>query len=235
MDAAAESDRTRSDSCAWGRLRPITSSSFSKAMNCAMANFPTGNDEMRAQRSISSFIQMNNFGSRPARERDRRRPRVLPGNSGRPRRNKFGARTSVSVMPQNSLNQPKQSASRRPRERPAQNRFFHAGRLTNQHDLAENCAAGNGWRHHPRTAATLEQTRDVLIELALSARNRRASSGIRLSTEESEKIRLSTMLMMMQVTIGKVEARSCRARCGCRRANARATRCRRRSTERADQ
>jgi hypothetical protein len=61
-------------------------------------------------------------------------------------------------------------AAGRPGERLAQNRFSDAGRLTDEHHLAEDRSAGNRRREHSRAAPALEQTRDMLIQQLLSAR-----------------------------------------------------------------
>jgi hypothetical protein len=58
-------------------------------------------------------------------------------------------------------------APRGPRERFAQDRFFHSGRLTDEHHFAQDRSAGNGRRQHSRTAAALEQKRDMSVEQLL--------------------------------------------------------------------
>jgi hypothetical protein len=84
-------------------------------------------------------------------------------------------------------------------ERPLQNRFTWTGRLANQHDVAQNCAAGDGRRFHPRTAPASTQLRDVLRERELPARRRELFQNRR----KIDKSKLSRTLRMMQVTIGK--------------------------------
>ena len=59
-----------------------------------------------------------------------------------------------------------------PREGPAEDRLFHARRLTDQHDLAQHGAARNWRRQHARTAPALEQARDMLIQQLLPAGGR---------------------------------------------------------------
>ena len=90
----------------------------------------------------------------------------------------------------------KERAARRPGERSAEKRFFYAGRLTDDHYFAEDSSAGNRWRQHARTAPALQQARDMSIQEKLLARRRH-------QRRKNDKIRLSTMLMMRQVTIGK--------------------------------
>ena len=63
-----------------------------------------------------------------------------------------------------------ESAASGPGERLAQNRLSDAGRLTDEHHLAEDRSAGNRRRQHPRAAPALEQARDMLIQRLLSAR-----------------------------------------------------------------
>ena len=104
-------------------------------------------------------------------------------------------------MPQNSWNQPK-------RVRPAvqanglpSTGSFTPGRLTDEHHFAQDRSAGNRRRQHPRTAPALEQARDMLVEQLLFARS--ASHAATLITDGRTTDQVSTMLMMMQVTIGK--------------------------------
>lgn len=61
-------------------------------------------------------------------------------------------------------------AASRPGERFAEDWLFCSGRLTDEHDLAENRSAGNRWRQHPGTTPTLEQMRDMLIQQLRPAR-----------------------------------------------------------------
>jgi hypothetical protein len=58
-----------------------------------------------------------------------------------------------------------------PGEGPLQHRFFHAWRLTDEHDLAEHWPTGNRRRQHARTAPALEQARHMLIQQLLPARS----------------------------------------------------------------
>src|SRR5436190_740610 len=51
--------------------------------------------------------------------------------------------------------------------------FLHAGRLTDEHDFAENRPAGNRWWNHSRAAPALPQERYVPIERLLLARRAR--------------------------------------------------------------
>ena len=94
-------------------------------------------------------------------------------------------------------------AASRPSERLAQNRFSYSRRLTDEHRLAEDRSAGNRWRQHPRAAPTLEQAHDMLIQQLLSARCQAHCSRSPNHRRKNNKIRLSTMLIMRQVTIGK--------------------------------
>jgi hypothetical protein len=48
-----------------------------------------------------------------------------------------------------------------------QNRLSRAGRLTNNHYVAHNCAAGDWGRFHARATTALKQVRNVAIELLL--------------------------------------------------------------------
>jgi len=57
-----------------------------------------------------------------------------------------------------------------PREWFAEHRFFYAWRLANQHDFAEDWAARNWRRQHPRATPALKQSRDVGGERLLLAR-----------------------------------------------------------------
>ena len=62
-----------------------------------------------------------------------------------------------------------EGAPRRPRERFAEDRFFHPGRLADEHHFAQNGSARNRWRYHPRTATALPQARDMFREQLLFA------------------------------------------------------------------
>jgi hypothetical protein len=55
------------------------------------------------------------------------------------------------------------------RERSLQNRFPRAGRLTNDHDVADDCAARDWRRFHTRAAPATQQCRHVSIELSLDS------------------------------------------------------------------
>ena len=59
--------------------------------------------------------------------------------------------------------------ARGPGEGPAEHRLFHAGRLADQHDFAQDGSARYWRRQHSRTAPALEQTRDMLIQQLLRA------------------------------------------------------------------
>ncbi len=96
-----------------------------------------------------------------------------------------------------------EGAASRPGERLAQNRFSYTRRLTDEHHLAEDRSAGNRRRQHPRAAPTLEQARDMLIQQLLSARCQAHCSRSPNHRRKNDKTRLSTMLIMRQVTIGK--------------------------------
>jgi hypothetical protein len=85
------------------------------------------------------------------------------------------------------------------REGPLQHRLARAGCLADQHHIANNCAAGN-WRGlHARTAATTEQLRDVPLQRALNPWRGNPFQNRR----KIDSSKLSTMLIMMQVTMGK--------------------------------
>jgi len=85
------------------------------------------------------------------------------------------------------------------REWPFQNRFARAGRLANDHDIAHDRAAGDWCRLHAPTTAALNQLSNELFELDLF--NRRCHQ--RRKIEKIDNNKLSTMLRMMQVTMGK--------------------------------
>jgi hypothetical protein len=85
------------------------------------------------------------------------------------------------------------------REWSLQNRLARAGRLTNEHDIAEDGAAGHGRRLHSGTAPAPEQLRDVLRQRELLPLCGRSFQNRR----KIENKTLKTMLRMMQVTIGK--------------------------------
>jgi hypothetical protein len=61
-------------------------------------------------------------------------------------------------------------SARRPSERPAQDRLFHARRLTDKNHLAENRTTGNRRGQHARTAPALQQMRYMPIQQLLFAR-----------------------------------------------------------------
>jgi hypothetical protein len=49
------------------------------------------------------------------------------------------------------------------RKRPLQNRFSRPGRLTNDHYVAHNCAAGDWRRFHARAATAPQQLSDMSL------------------------------------------------------------------------
>lgn len=86
-------------------------------------------------------------------------------------RREVNLRAHLRFIPVTEFVEPtEESAARGPRERPAEHGLFHAGRLTDKHDLAENRSAGNRRRQHARTTPALDQARDMLIQQLLSAR-----------------------------------------------------------------
>jgi hypothetical protein len=82
------------------------------------------------------------------------------------------------------------------RERPFQCWLAWARCLTDDDHIAEDCAAGNWSRSHPWTASALLQPGNVSIQTKLFR-------GRRHQRRKIDIITLNTMLMMMQVTIGK--------------------------------
>jgi len=56
-----------------------------------------------------------------------------------------------------------EGAARRPGKRFAQDRLSDSGRLTHEHDFAQDRPAGNRWRQHARTTPALKQLRDVFV------------------------------------------------------------------------
>lgn len=74
----------------------------------------------------------------------------------------FGHRTEL-------LEPAEQGAAGRPRERFPKHRLFHARRLADQHDFAENGSAGNWRRQHSRTTPALQQTGDMIVKGLLVA------------------------------------------------------------------
>ena len=95
-------------------------------------------------------------------------------------------------------------------KRPLQGRLAHTRRLADYHHLANNRAAGNGWGNHSRTTPATEEPRDVIFQQPLPARvhclEENAARAVEVNRpylRKREKIKLSTMLITMQVTIGK--------------------------------
>ena len=91
-----------------------------------------------------------------------------------------------------------------------QRRFADARSLADYHYVANDGPAGNGWGNYSRTAPATEEPRDVSFQQALPARvhwleenAERAIEVNRPYLRKREKIKLKTMLMMIQVTIGK--------------------------------
>lgn len=84
-------------------------------------------------------------------------------------------------------------------KRSLQNRFPRAGRLTNDHDVAHDSAAGDRRRFHAWAAPATQQLSNMPFELDLFT----PRSHQRRKIEKIDKSKLSTMLTMMQVTIGK--------------------------------
>ena len=95
-------------------------------------------------------------------------------------------------------------------KRALQRRFADARSLSDDHDIAAYCAAGNGWGNHSRTTPATEKPRDVIFQQPLPASvhylEENAARAIEVNRpylRKKEKIKLSTMLITMQVTIGK--------------------------------
>jgi hypothetical protein len=132
--------------------------------------FTDGNDEARSQqidlpihprRTISDFVWRWNAIATRGR---------FPGETSADRR-EVNLRADFRLIQVAEFLEPtEEGAACGPCEGPAQHGLFHSGRLTDEHDLAENRAAGNrGWQH-ARTTPALEQVRDMLIEQLLPAR-----------------------------------------------------------------
>jgi hypothetical protein len=94
---------------------------------------------------------------------------------------------------------PKKRFASSVRERSLQNRFPRTGRLTNDHDVAHDWAARDRRRFHAWAATALQQLSNMPFELDLFT----PRSHQRRKIEKIDKSKLSTMLTMMQVTIGK--------------------------------
>ena len=97
----------------------------------------------------------------------------------------------------------KQSPAGGVRERPLQDWFANAGRLSDNHDAANDCTAGDRRRNHAGATSTLKEFCDVRFETLLPQRSASHLQTNRPYLRKSEKIKLKTMLRMMQVTIGK--------------------------------
>lgn len=94
---------------------------------------------------------------------------------------------------------PEQSLASGVRKWSPQRRLARAGRLTDDHDVAGDWSARDRRGLHSRTAPALAQTRDVLRERELAARRGKLFQNRRKIDNKT----LSTMLRIMQVTIGK--------------------------------
>jgi hypothetical protein len=119
-------------------------------------------------------------------------------------RGEVNLRAHLHFTQMTELSEPtEEGAASRPGERLAQNRFSYTRCLTDEHYLAENRSAGNRWRQHAGTTTALEQALDMLIQQLLSARCQAHCSRSSNHRRKNDKIRLNTMLIMRQVTIGK--------------------------------
>ena len=105
--------------------------------------------------------------------------------------------------PAELLEPAEESSACSPREGFPEHRFLYAGRLADEHDFAEDSASGNRRWQHSGTAAALAQKRDVLIQLFLFARGARHLPRGPIYRRKNERIKVSTTLTMMQVTMGK--------------------------------
>src|SRR5439155_21970286 len=85
------------------------------------------------------------------------------------------------------------------RKGPLQYRFSWAGRLSNDHYVAHDCAARDGRRLHARATTALQHLSNLAFELDLCMRHYHQRRKI----EKIDKSKLSKMLRTMQVTIGK--------------------------------
>ena len=103
------------------------------------------------------------------------------------------------VHPAEFFKPPKKRSASSMREWSLQNRFPSAGRLTNDHDVAHDCAAGDRRRFHAWAAPATQQLSNMPFELDLFT----PCSHQRRKIEKIDKSKLSTMLTMMQVMIGK--------------------------------
>ena len=82
------------------------------------------------------------------------------------------------------------------REWSLQDRFPWARRLTDEYDVAKDRTAGHGRGFHPRATPASQQLRNMRIQVDLFAQRRHQRRKI-------DNSKLSKMLRMMQVTIGK--------------------------------
>lgn len=94
-------------------------------------------------------------------------------------------------------------ATRRPREWLAEHRLFYAGRLADENHFADDRSARNWWRQHPGATPALQQARDMFSEQLLFARDPTHCHDDSGQRRKIDMIKLSTMLMTIQVTIGK--------------------------------
>ena len=97
----------------------------------------------------------------------------------------------------------KQCAARGVGKWTAQDRFPDARCLSDDHYATDHCAAGNRRWKHARTSTALDQLLDVFFETSPTIRSDETSDSHSDQRRNREKIKLKTMLMMMQVTIGK--------------------------------
>lgn len=129
-------------------------------------------DRKFADRNDELWLQKIDFIIHPARAISdfiRRRNAIatrgcLAGKTAA-NRSKVNPRAHLRFTQMTELIEPtEERAASRPGEGLAQNRFSHARRLADEHHFAENRSAGNWRRQHPRTASTLKQACDMLIQ-----------------------------------------------------------------------
>ncbi len=150
--------------------RPTTSSSFSKARNCAIASLPTGMMS-RGRKKIDFIIHPGRAIPDLVRRRHSVAARGRLAGKAAADRGKINPRANLHFIQMTEFVEPSEEcAASRPGERLAQNRLSHPRRLADEHHLAEDRSAGNGRRQHPRAAPALEQSGDVLIQQLLCAR-----------------------------------------------------------------
>lgn len=96
-----------------------------------------------------------------------------------------------------------EGATRCPGEWLAQHRLFHARRLADEHHFAQDRSARNRWRQHPGATPALQQARDMFSQRLLFARDPTYCHDDSGQRRKIAMIKLSRMLMTIQVTIGK--------------------------------